>query len=106
MENLEELSQDYRKGIPEDNSEIRQNTYGHMVHKSEYIMTSYYDLILGLIPLTLFGIAGTLTLLGLQLTLAVPVAATVSVALIGHALFVNEPADAPGTTTAPPRASD
>lgn len=69
-------------------------------------MTSYYDLILGLIPLALFGIAGTLMLLGLQLTLAVPVAASVSVGLIGHALFVNEPTDAPGTGTVPTQASD
>lgn len=54
-------------------------------------MTSYYDVILGLIPLALFGIAGTLTLLGIQLTVAVPAAALVSVGLIGHALFVNGP---------------
>lgn len=58
-------------------------------------MTSYYDIILGLIPLALFGIAGTLTLLGVQLTVAVPAAALVSVGLIGHALFVNGPADSP-----------
>ncbi len=57
-------------------------------------MTSYYDLILGLIPLALLGIGGALTLLGLQLSVAVPVAASVAVGLIGHALFVNQP-DAP-----------
>lgn len=54
-------------------------------------MTSYYDLILGLIPLALFGIGGTLSLLGLQLAVAIPVAASVAVGLIGHALFVNQP---------------
>lgn len=58
-------------------------------------MTSYYDIILGLIPLALFAVAGTLTLLGVQLTVAVPTAALVSVGLIGHALFVNGPGDSP-----------
>lgn len=67
-------------------------------------MTSYYDLILGLIPLALFGIGGTLMLLGVELTVAVPMAAMVSVALIGHALFVNQP-EGPITSTAPPRRS-
>lgn len=62
------------------------------------IMTSYYDMILGLIPLALFGIAGTLTLLGIQLTLAVPMAALVAVGLIGHALFVNEPGESGSRT--------
>ena len=56
-------------------------------------MPSYYDLILGLIPLVLFGLAGTLTVAGLQLTVAVPAAALVAVGLIGHALFVNGPVD-------------
>lgn len=63
-------------------------------------MTSYYDLILGLIPLALLGIGGTLTLLGLQLTLAIPVAASIAIGLIGHALFVNDPT-APEQTTVP-----
>lgn len=54
-------------------------------------MVSYYDLILGLIPLALLGIGGTLTLLGLQVALAIPVAASVAIGLIGHALFVNGP---------------
>lgn len=77
-----------------------------MVRRSKYIMTSYYDMVLGLIPLALFGIAGTLTLLGLQPTLAVPVAASVAVGLIGHALFVNEPTEASGPGTIPPRTSE
>lgn len=66
-------------------------------------MTSYYDIVLGLIPLALFGIAGTLLLLGVQLTVAVPAAALVSVGLIGHALFVNGPGETstPASTAAP-----
>jgi ABC-type arginine/histidine transport system permease subunit len=54
-------------------------------------MTSYYDMILGLIPVALFGIGGTLTLLGFSLAFAVPMAASVAIALIVHALFVNQP---------------
>jgi len=56
-------------------------------------MTAYYDLVLGLIPVALFGITGALTVAGLGLTTAVPLAASVSVALIGHAMFVNAPTD-------------
>ncbi|WP_424006105.1 hypothetical protein [Haloferax denitrificans] len=54
-------------------------------------MTGYYDYILGLIPLALLGITGTLTVAGLQLTTAVPMAAGVAALLTGHALFVNGP---------------
>ncbi|KTG27247.1 hypothetical protein [Haloferax profundi] len=54
-------------------------------------MTGYYDYILGLIPLALIGITGTLVFAGLQLTTAVPMAAGVSALLTGHALFVNGP---------------
>lgn len=56
-------------------------------------MTSYYDIILGLIPLALLGIAGGLVAIGVQVLVAVPAAALVSVGLIGHALFVNGPTE-------------
>jgi hypothetical protein len=56
-------------------------------------MTGYYDLVLGLIPVALLGLTAALTAAGLGLTTAVPVAASVPVALIGHAMFVNAPAD-------------
>ncbi|USZ68593.1 hypothetical protein NGM10_02350 [Halorussus salilacus] len=56
-------------------------------------MTGYYDIILGLIPLSLIGITAVLSAAGISLTAAVPFAATVPVALIGHALFVNGPVD-------------
>ena len=55
---------------------------------------NYYDLVLGLIPLALIGIAVPLVLTGVDLTVAVPLAGSVSVGLIGHALFVNGPTDA------------
>jgi hypothetical protein len=54
-------------------------------------MTGYYDLILGLIPLSLVGVTAVLSAVGFSLTSAVPLAAGVPVALIGHALFVNGP---------------
>ena len=63
-------------------------------------MTGYYDLVLGLIPLALVGITGVLTLAGFSITTAVPMAATVSVGLIGHAMFVRSPVDSTPTTTA------
>ena len=54
-------------------------------------MTGYYDLVLGLIPLALAGISGVLTVAGMALTVAIPVAGLVSIALIGHAMFVRTP---------------
>lgn len=65
-------------------------------------MTGYYDLVLGLIPLALVGITGALTVAGFSITAAVPMAATVSVGLIGHAMFVRSPVD---STPATPAAS-
>lgn len=55
---------------------------------------NYYDLVLGLIPLALIGIAGPLVVTGVDLAVAVPLAGSVSLGLIGHALFVNGPTDA------------
>lgn len=54
-------------------------------------MTEYYDLILGIIPVSLIGITAALTVVGLSITIAVPIAAIVSVLVIGHAMFVNTP---------------
>ncbi|EMA41240.1 hypothetical protein [Halococcus hamelinensis] len=54
-------------------------------------MAQYYDYILGLIPLALGGITTLLVALGVSITLAVPLAAAVAVALIGHGLFVRSP---------------
>jgi hypothetical protein len=72
-------------------------------------MTGYYDYVLGGIPLVLIGITAALSMVGLQLTQAVPVGAGASVLLIGHALFVNAPVDAPAaaprTNAAAPQTS-
>jgi len=56
---------------------------------------NYYDLILGLIPLALLGLTALLTTAGLALTAAVPLAGTISAGMIGHAMFVRTPTDAP-----------
>ena len=58
-------------------------------------MRGYYDYELGDIPPVLVGITTLLSIVGLQLTQAVPLGAGASVLLIGHALFVNAPVDAP-----------
>jgi hypothetical protein len=54
-------------------------------------MTGYYDYVLGLIPLTLFGLTGGLAGVGLTLTQAVPIAAAVAAGIVAHALFVRSP---------------
>lgn len=57
-------------------------------------MADYYDYVLGLIPLALLGLSSLLSVVGLSLTTAVPLAASVSVLVVGHALFVNGPVEA------------
>ncbi|RQG90577.1 hypothetical protein [Natrarchaeobius chitinivorans] len=57
-------------------------------------MTGYYDIVLGLIPVALLGITAALTLVGLSMTTAIPIGAFVAMGIIGHAMFVNTPADA------------
>ena len=56
-------------------------------------MTGYYDYVLGAIPLALLGGTGLLSVVGVSLTTAIPLAATIAVLVIGHALFVNAPTD-------------
>lgn len=65
-------------------------------------MVGYYDFILALIPVTLVGITGLLSVIGIGLTAAVPIAAVVAGGLVGHAMFVNAPV---ATDTAGGRAS-
>lgn len=60
-------------------------------------MAGYYDIVLGLIPLAMGGIAAALTLAGIGLTVAVPIAALVAVGLIGHGMFVNAPTVSSGS---------
>ena len=56
-------------------------------------MTGYYDIVLGLIPVALLGITAALTFVGVSLTAAVPLGSIVAMAIIGHAMFVNTPAE-------------
>ncbi len=62
-------------------------------------MTGYYDMVLGLIPLTLAGLSGALVLFGVELTTAIPLASLVAVLLIGHAMFVRTPVNSVSETT-------
>jgi len=54
-------------------------------------MTGYYDYVLGLIPVSIVGIAGALLLAGVPLPTAVSAGSLVAVGLVGHAMFVNAP---------------
>lgn len=62
-------------------------------------MVSYYDVVLAFIPVSLLGVSGLLAGVGLDLTLAVPLGATVAAGSIGHAMFVRAPTDAPERPT-------
>ena len=69
-------------------------------------MIGYYDLVLGLVPLTLFGVSGGLYGLGVDLTIAVPLAAALAAAVIGHGLFVNAPVEERPAPESPGIAAD
>jgi hypothetical protein len=58
-------------------------------------MVEYYDAVLGLIPVSLFGLGGVLSGAGLSVTVAVLIATLVAAALVCHAMFVNAPVDRP-----------
>ncbi|MFC7165720.1 hypothetical protein [Halospeciosus flavus] len=64
-------------------------------------MTDYYDHVLGLIPLALFGGSGALSVAGLELTTAVSVAGALAVLLVGHAMFVHGPFDSVDSAPVP-----
>jgi len=69
-------------------------------------MIGYYDLVLGLVPVSLLGITGALHTVGFDLTVAVPLAAVAAAAIIGHGLFVNAPVEEPSARDAPTLAAD
>lgn len=63
-------------------------------------MSNYYDFVLGLIPLALGGVAAVLFVLGISLTTAVGLSGGLSMAVIGHAMFVRAPVDTPTEASA------
>ena len=54
-------------------------------------MTGYYDIVLGLIPLSLAGLTAFLLAAGMSLSVSIPLASVVTLGLMGHAMFVNAP---------------
>lgn len=56
-------------------------------------MVGYYDAVLGIIPLVMFGLAGGLYAIGMTLGLAVILGGTVAAGVIAHAMFVRAPID-------------
>jgi hypothetical protein len=73
----------------------QRNTYTIPCTIIEYIMTGYYDIVLALIPIALVGIGGALLVAGVPQAIAVSLAGTTAVGMIGHAIFVNGPVEAP-----------
>ena len=69
-------------------------------------MIGYYDLVLGLVPLSLLGVTGGLYGVGVDLAIAVPLAAALAAGVIGHGLFVNAPVEERPAPEAPGVAAD
>jgi hypothetical protein len=65
-------------------------------------MVGYYDAVLGLIPVSLFGLGGLLTGAGLPFTTAVPIATLLAGVLVCHAMFVRAPVRAPMDASSEP----
>ncbi len=82
------------------------NTYIPILHTIEYVMTGYYDIVLGLIPLALLGITAALTIVGISWISAVSIGAFIAIGIMGHAMFVNTPTKTPDErqSTRPPQA--
>ncbi|MEF8772619.1 hypothetical protein [Halodesulfurarchaeum sp.] len=56
-------------------------------------MTTYYDYVLGFIPLVLVGFGAGLHAFGMPIEIAVAIGGLLALTLMGHALFVNAPVD-------------
>ncbi|WP_336037411.1 hypothetical protein [Halobacterium yunchengense] len=54
-------------------------------------MTGYYDVLLAVLPVALFGLSGGLYAAGVDLTAALTPGGLVATALTAHGLFVNDP---------------
>jgi hypothetical protein len=54
-------------------------------------MAGYYDFVLALIPVVFGGLAGSLSVLGAELPVAVVAASLAAVLIMGHAMFVRAP---------------
>ena len=60
-------------------------------------MTGYYDIVLGLIPLSLAGLTTLLFVAGMSLTVSIPLASVVTLGVMGHAMFVRAPVEPTAT---------
>lgn len=61
-------------------------------------MTGYYDIVLGVIPLSLAGLTALLLTAGMSISVAVPLASVVAIGVMGHAMFINAPVGTPSPT--------
>lgn len=68
-----------------------KNFYMNIHHICHRIMTDYYDIVLGLIPVSLAGLTALLVSAGMSLSVSIPLASAVTLGLIGHAMFINGP---------------
>lgn len=53
----------------------------------------YYDFVLGVIPVSMVSVPAMLFIIGFPFAVSIIVGSFVSVALVGHAMFVHPPTD-------------
>jgi len=63
-------------------------------------MAGYYDIILGLIPVSLGGLTAVFVTAGMSFVFSIGIASIATLGLMGHAMFVNAPGHATGSTNA------
>lgn len=69
-------------------------------------MTGYYDIVLGLIPLSLAGLTALLFVAGMSLSVSIPLASVVTLGVMGHAMFVRAPVGSAPADVSPAAATD
>jgi hypothetical protein len=68
-----------------------KNFYVKFYRSYRWIMTDYYDIVLALIPVSLAGLTALLVSFGMSVSVSIPLASTVTLGLIAHAMFINGP---------------
>lgn len=69
-------------------------------------MMKYYDVVLGLIPVSFIGAFLLYLATGLPWSITIPFAGMISALIIGHALFINPPVSQPPPKNPPIRYAD
>jgi Cu/Ag efflux pump CusA len=69
-------------------------------------MTGYYDIVLGLIPVSLAGLTALLFVAGMSLSVSIALASVATLGVMAHAMFVRAPVGPTATEDAQQSSAD